>query len=207
VVLSHGQDVPSDFLTSLQQNGIDVTVIRHPVAAFAALAILQRDRPRDSGWGLLPRPRIALIIADRERWANLEPLLSAVRRHLPDISVWIGASDLWVEVTSPPPSDLPEHSPLPDLPPTLRLAGDPQPPVAQVPVVKSPTAPLAPPDVPSGPEPSSQAPRTRPPMDTAVTAEEIEMLLRLFPNEPGDETQGESGNDPTRPSSGPERGS
>ncbi len=229
VLLSCGDDAPPEFLALMQRIGIEVSIIGHEVAAFSQLALFERERERAMSLGLLKRPRTALIIAERDRWNDLEPLLKAVRRHLPSVSVWIATADLWLEVTTLPDRQAPEHSEFPDLPPTLRLGSDVErdraaqfPPLtgpalanpadtsedeARLPALLQPEPqpelkPELKPDAKPEPKPEPPPPpsRTRPPMDSAVTPEEIEMLLRLFPHA-GDEKVNGGGHDE------PERGS
>jgi hypothetical protein len=183
VLLTRGDDVPAVFLAALERAGIEVFRRFAPFEAFHALIELERKRGDPSGWGLPRRPRTALVVADRDRWGHLEPLLSAVRRHLPDVALWVSTADLWLEVSEPPRVDAPEHSPLPDLPPTLRLA--------KPPAEAFRDAPRIAPEPDSGVEQKHvegeveehrpENLRNRPPMDPAVTPEEIEMLLRFLP--------------------------
>lgn len=189
VVLTRGDDLPPGLLTALERLGIEVLVIGRPVLAFVELLQLEKTRQAAEGWGLARRPRFALLIADRERWGDLSPLLRAARRHLPEVGVWIGTEDLLLEVNPPrlPPPSLRltprEPDPLPERgPSTLPDASE------------RTEHPLS---APSGDEePGPRPPRNRPALEAAVTPEEIEMLLRLFPD--GSDSAAEESDDETR---------
>lgn len=200
VVLSRGDDVSPGFLASLLQRGIQPVVIGRPLLAFAELLVAERARVPSGGWGLPERNRTAFIVADRDRWERLDQLLNAIRLRLPQVAVWVASSNLLMEVSDPParPSD---DDPFPDLP-RLRLAGDVEgpgehgavaaptpsvePSVARPPLDRPARADEADPDPAPATEQETDSPRSRsgPPNSSAVTPEEIEMLLRMLPPEP-----------------------
>jgi hypothetical protein len=147
---------------------MEVVITGLPLIAFAELlardTVERRRSEREGSWGLPPRGRVALLVADRERWGRLDLLLDAVRRHQPHVRVWIGAAELLVEA-----------APAREATPPLRLARD-------EPGTAEPIAPTGRP-LDSVGETREQAPspeRSRSPMQEAVTPEEIEMLLRLM---------------------------
>jgi hypothetical protein len=206
VILCRGDDVPAAFLTSLVQHGIEPIVIGHPLLAFAELLQRERQHHPGRGWGLPTVARTALVVANRDQWDRLDPLLEAVRSQLPHIAVWVTTANLFLDVR-----EIPEADDLPAFPegPQLRLAGTelPKPtgddPATSPSTLGSPTetssarstsppepntaqkpAPdTAPP--PAAPEPERPVGRSREgTVHAAVTPEEIEMLLRLFPTPP-----------------------
>lgn len=150
----------------MDRRAIEVVITGLPLIAFAELLARdtaeRRRQERHGGWGLPPRGGIVLVVADRDRWDRLDPLLESVRRHQPQVRVWIGAAELLVEASTSGA-------------PALRLARDeaPMAPPAQVPESASKSE-----------EPDAPPERSRSPMQEAVTPEEIEMLLRLFDADP-----------------------
>ena len=196
VVLSRGDDVSPGFLASLLQRGIEPIVIGRPLLAFAELLQAERARVPSGGWGLPERNRTAFIVADRDRWERLDQLLNAIRLRLPHVAVWVASSNLLMEVSDPParPSD---DDLLPDLP-RLRLTGDvegpgepldvaaPEPPIVRTSLDPGAETDHANPIAAPGTEQESDSPRSRSglPNSSAVTPEEIEMLLRMLPPEP-----------------------
>lgn len=198
VVLSRGDDVSPGFLASLKRHGIDAVIIGRPLLAFAELLCAERSRTPGGGWGLPERNRTALIVADRDRWERLDELLSAVRSRLPNVAVWVAASDLLLEV-SEPVAPLAEESALPDVP-RLRLTSDDG---AEAPAEEH-AHEFDPPPANAAPAPSSSEPREQEPersrsargtgpISSAVTPEEIEMLLNTLPDEPTDGPTDEQG--------------
>jgi hypothetical protein len=121
VILTRGDDVPAAFVTSLRAHGIDTLSVGHPLLAFAELLRLERGHRKPSGWGLPEVSRTALIVANRDHWEKLDQLLDAVRGQLPQVAVWVTASNLLLEVR-----DVPRGDDLPAFPesPQLRLAGE-----------------------------------------------------------------------------------
>ncbi len=188
VVLSRGDDVSPGFLASLKRHGIDAIVIGRPLLAFAELLCAERSRTPGGGWGLPERNRTALIVADRDRWERLDDLLTAVRVRLPNVAVWVAASDLLLEV-SEPVTPLAEESSLPDVP-RLRLTTDGGPDASaghhsNEPEPPPPSASAPPSGEPREQEPDrSRSPRAQGPISSAVTPEEIDMLLNTLPDEP-----------------------
>ena len=176
VVLARGDDLPPGLLASLERRGVETLVIGHPSLAFSELLRLAHEAPVP---GASP-PALALVIANRDRWPEIESLLTALRRHLPGVGLWIGAHDLFVEV----------NRSRPDVPP-LRLTGheleSTLPRTVVPPATVEPVGPVDPaepaPSADDDLEPDAPDSRSRPPMDTAVTPDEIEMLLRLFEDE------------------------
>lgn len=102
VILSRGDDISPGFLASLKQRGVESVIIGRPLLAFAELLVMERERGPSSGWGLPERNRTLFIVADRERWEQLDQLLGAIRSHLPRVAVWVAAADLLLDVTEPP---------------------------------------------------------------------------------------------------------
>jgi hypothetical protein len=191
VILSRGDDVSPQFLASLASQGIETAVSGQPLVAFAEL--LRRERGhRPSEWGLPTSIQTALIVADRDRWERLDLFLDAVRVQLPQVAVWVAAANLLLEVREiPAADDLPAYPESPQ----LRLAGlapvidadskdvgGPRvdaiapPPQATSGLERAPDAEPA-----LGSEPTETPERIRGTVSAAVTPEEIEMLLRLFP--------------------------
>ncbi len=102
VILSRGDDISPGFLASLTQRGVETVIIGRPIVAFAELLVMERERGPSSGWGLPERNRTLFIVADRERWEQLDQLLTAIRTHLPRVAVWVAAADLLMDVTEAP---------------------------------------------------------------------------------------------------------
>jgi hypothetical protein len=185
VILSRGDDLPAGLLPSLRDRGVEVVVTGRPIWSFVELVRLEQSRPR-SQWGLPSRSDLALVIAARDRWESLDQLLAAVRRHFPEVPVWVGTEHLILEVSPPaaPSAAPPAAPPAAELPP-LRLAGLGEGAVRSGNPVET-TADRPPPSPPPAateaptPEHGEPARRTRSAMDAAVTPEEIDMLLRLF---------------------------
>lgn len=205
VILSRGDDVSSAFLASLERHGIHTVVIGHPLLAFAHLLRFEQGRRSSGGWGLPDFVETAMIVADRDRWDRLDRLLDAVRTQLPHVAVWVSAANLLLEVRDVPhPDDLPAFPETPQ----LRLTSDPSIEDLSAPDGQTestawtePTPNTAPNPMPNpmpGPMPDAAGPDeadvarpapTEPDrpsarsgaMSAAVTPEEIEMLLRLFP--------------------------
>lgn len=224
VILTQGDDVPPEFIASLARHGIETVLRNHPLLAFADLLSHERGH-RQGGWGLPNIARSALIVADRDRWERLDRLLDAVRRELPKVAVWISSSNLLLEVGEVPHADdLPAFPEGPQVrlssAPLERGGPSPQgpdsshssPPTGGSPTHTSiaPHTQADPPfgegrtgtstgpsgtDLPAEPDPSP--PRNRPTSSASVTPEEIEMLLKLFPD--GDATKKPP--DPPAPSS------
>lgn len=172
LVIGRLDDLPAAWIERVRADRGSIESVSHPVIAFAeALRHEVADRLRPS-FGLSRQESIAVLFVGGERSAELESFTDAIRAHAPEVGVWAvrdgSARRLTAERAAERPSERPAASP--DRPPALRLAG-----TEAEPEVPPPAAPTAADDPAEGP---------RPPLDTSVTPEEIEMLLSFFDADP-----------------------
>ncbi|MDZ4830495.1 MAG: hypothetical protein SGJ09_09910 [Phycisphaerae bacterium] len=203
VIVARGDDLPSGFLALLESRAISTVIRSEPLDAFAQLVRWSLDDRTGGSWGL-PQRRVALVVASRDRWESLDRLLRAIAQHFPDVSVWIGTDELLLEISPARTYEAFAGEKTNPPPPPLRLAGTSISPSTDEP---PPFSPLAEPNTsefhsdptPRNPKVTEQfgfpaaeseggkRPESKPHVDdAAVTADEIEMLLRLFDDEESD---------------------
>jgi hypothetical protein len=150
-------DVSPLLLDAIRDSGIPCELIGHPLIAMAELVRLESSSPAEDD----ATERTALVVADRDRLEDLSALFRAVRLRIPQVSIWVVASDdIAIEVQrarfpEPAPSAETPHSRAPatgSTGPRLRI-------VQETTEVKPPAK--------------------RGTSDESVTPEEIEMLLGL----------------------------
>ena len=200
VVVAQGDDLPAGIVQTLESRAIETVIRAEQLDAFAQLVRWRLDDSADGSWGL-PRRRVALVIASRDRWESLDRFLQAIARHFPDVSIWMGIDELLLEIT--PAQDPAQERAKESVPtPPLRLAGTD---VASETLEETPS-PRNTPELESGDRRSPPPPEhlEARKIESAVTPEEIEMLLRLF-DEMGDDSH-DGGSPPQPPKSGPPRG-
>ncbi len=59
-----------------------------PLAALAELCVLQRTQASRRAWGLTPAESLALVVVEPKCWPQLEAMLAAARRYLPQADQW-----------------------------------------------------------------------------------------------------------------------
>lgn len=173
LVVGRIEEVPKELVERIRAARGTIEAVPHPLIAFAeALRHEVADRLRPS-FGLARQESIAVLFAGERFATHLESFAAAIRAHAPEVGVWTidgnAARRLELDRSDGRPAPDPTRAP------TLRLAGT-------EPEATPPAAPGETPD----PEP-------RPPLDSSVTPEEIEMLLSFFDAEAGENPDGGTG--------------
>ena len=188
VLVSADGDASSTLLDAIRDSEIPCELIGHPLVAMAELVRLEQDNRLGS-------ERTALFVADDERIEQLSTLFQAVRNRLPHVAIWVIAGDLAVLV---------QRAVAPETAQPVRPAGKTAP---QLRIVD------AAPDRVIGPRPAGRATKDIKSIETAaqtdasdesdaridpnaahstaITAEELDMLLGF-----GDEDPSERGERP-----------
>ncbi len=176
LVVGRLEDLPTAWIDRIRAARGSIESVSHPVIAFAeALRHEVADRLRPS-FGLARQESIAVLFVGAEQSAELESFTDAIRAYAPEVGVWAvrdgSARRLTAERTAErtPVRNPDRPAANPARPPTLRLAG-----TEAEPEIPPPAPPAAADDPAGGP---------RPPLDTSVTPEEIEMLLSFFDADP-----------------------
>jgi len=160
LVLGEWKASPDDGPRGVAGDAPVLDVIGHPLVAFAeVLRHLVADRMRPAFGLARSEPPTVLVTGDFPA-EELAAFVAAIRRHAPEVGVWSLAGNAWRALSSPT-DETAEAG--------WRIAGTPEEPAS------APSRRRAPASVGAAPDP------------TAVTSEEIEMLLRLFD---GDEPDG-----------------
>lgn len=168
LLISADGDASAALLDAIRDSEVPCELIGHPVVAMAELVRLERDN-RDG------RERTALFVADDERIDQLSSLFQAVRLRLPQVAIWVIAGEYAVQVQRATVIEQkPASSPTPfDAP----LAGASRPaPQLRIVEHRDDPAPAA-----SAPREADESGDDRAdpnaPHSTALTAEELDMLL------------------------------
>lgn len=90
LISSEGETDPR-LLDAIRDSEIACELIGHPLVAMAELVRLEQDNRHGE-------ERTALFVADDERIEQLAALFQAVRVRLPQVSIWVIAGDLAVQV-------------------------------------------------------------------------------------------------------------
>lgn len=168
LLVSADGDASSALLDAIRDSEVPCELIGHPVVAMAELVRLERDN-RDG------RERTALFVADDERIDQLSSLFQAVRLRLPQVAIWVIAGEYAVQVQR---ATVIEHKPAssqPSFEPSHATASRPAP---QLRIVEHREEPAPPPAAALEHDDSGDG-RADPnaPHSTALTAEELDMLL------------------------------
>ena len=187
VLVSADGDTSSSLLDAIRDSEIPCELIGHPVVAMAELVRLEQDNRRGE-------ERTALFVADDERIEQLSGLFQAVRNRLPHVAIWVIAGELAVQVQRASASEAarPER-PAPRSAPHLRIVEP-----------TGPEEPQASQAIEPKPRPAARAPlveedesdaRIDPNAahSTAITAEELDMLLGFGDEEATDGKPGPGG--------------
>ena len=59
-----------------------------PLAAFAELCLLDRTQKSRVGWGQQQVEGLALVVVEPTRWPQLDAMLAAARRYVPQADLW-----------------------------------------------------------------------------------------------------------------------
>lgn len=189
VLVSADGDTSSSLLDAIRDSEIPCELIGHPVVAMAELVRLEQDNRRGE-------ERTALFVADDERIEQLSGLFQAVRNRLPHVAIWVIAGELAVQVqrASAVEAARPER-PAQRGAPQLRIvepsAADEQP--ASRTVEPKPDAPRRPSVEANEPDESDDRIDPNASHSTAITAEELDMLLGFGDDEPTDGRSGPGG--------------
>ncbi len=190
VVLTEGEAAAGDvLLESIKKAKLTTAFMSHPLEAWAGLLRLELlGADADHG----AQRRTALFVLDRDAWDDLSLLFSKVRELLPNVSVWIIADALAIEVYSgfthsagvSTPVALDLNPPATNANNGLRIVGtDADEPRAldgiEVDLIDATPASEDNGDEDDAPEHDPDATPT-----TAVSSEELAMLLEMFPDEP-----------------------
>ena len=185
VVLTEGEAAAGDvLLESIKKAKLTTVFMSHPLEAWAGLLRLELlGADLDHG----AQRRTALFVLDRDAWDDLSLLFSKVRELLPNVSVWIIADALAIEVYSgftSTPVALDLNPPATNANNGLRIVGtDADEPRAldgiEVDLIDATRASEDNGDEDDAPEHDPDATPT-----TAVSSEELAMLLEMFPDEP-----------------------
>ncbi len=190
VVLTEGEAAAGDvLLESIKKAKLTTAFMSHPLEAWAGLLRLEL-LGADSDQGA--QRRTALFVLDRDAWDDLSLLFSKVRELLPNVSVWIIADALAIEVYSgfthsagvSTPVALDLNPPATNANNGLRIVGtDADEPLAldsiEVDLINATHASEGNGEEDDAPEHDPDATPT-----TAVSSEELAMLLEMFPDEP-----------------------
>ena len=134
VLTSADGSVSPLLLDAIQDSGIACELIGHPLVAMAELVRLEQHSEQRSPSGSDGGESTALVIADQERLEDLSTLFDSVMLRLPQVSIWIIAGDIAIEVQRGRPPET-SATPTPSGTPRLRIAGEPasepKPPVAR----------------------------------------------------------------------------
>ena len=162
VLISADGDASPSLLDAIRDSEIPCELIGHPVVAMAELVRLERDDREHA-------ERTALFVADDERIEQLSSLFAAVRSRLPQVGIWVIAGDFAVQVQRPVMIEtMPAPRAATGAAPQLRIVEH-----RDEPETPGPRTPAAAPPVPDEPD----APGEDVPHSTALTAEELDMLL------------------------------
>ncbi len=176
VVLTDVKTTAGDaLLESIRRSELQTEFLTHPLSAWASLLRLEM-LGADTEHGTARRT--ALFVLDRDGWDDLSLLFTRIRGLLPDVSIWIIADALAIEVYSGvthhaglgAPIEIATPNQSSGNAPALRIVGNE---VEEAPIA----APLGVELLEDGdsPEPDPDAVATN-----AVSSEELAMLLELF---------------------------
>jgi hypothetical protein len=171
LLISADGDASSALLDAIRDSEVPCELIGHPVVAMAELVRLERDNRNGD-------ERTALFVADDDRIDQLSSLFQAVRLRLPQVAIWVIAGEYAVQVqraaviehkpaTSAHSFDTPLHG-APRAAPQLRIVEHREEPAQPTP---------ARPDHSSGDDSGDDRADPSAPHSTALTAEELDMLL------------------------------
>lgn len=59
-----------------------------PALAMAELAVCERAQAARSAWGLQRAGKVVLALDEPDSCAQVQPLLAAVKRYMPDVAIW-----------------------------------------------------------------------------------------------------------------------
>jgi len=156
VLTSADGDVSDVLLNAMKDSGTPCELIGHPLIAMAELVRLENSAPGE----LDADERTALVVADHDCLEDLSPLFAAVRLRIPQVSIWVVAGEIAIEVQRARNSDpAPSGDKASSRPPTNSSTGP------ELRIVHGSTE-VKPPSKPGVGE-------------TSVTPEELEMLLGL----------------------------
>ena len=187
VLVAADGDTSPALLDAIRDSEIPCELIGHPVVAMAELVRLEQDNRRGE-------ERTALFVADDERIEQLSGLFQAVRNRLPHVAIWVIAGELAVQVQRATATDAARaERPAPRSAPQLRIVEP-----------TGPEEPQASQAIEPKPRPAARAPlveedesdaRIDPNAahSTAITAEELDMLLGFGDEEPTDGKPGPGG--------------
>lgn len=168
VLISADGDATPSLLDAIRDSEIPCELIGHPLVAMAELVRLERD-------DLAHAERTALFVADDERIEQLSPLFAAVRTRLPQVGIWVIAGDFAVQVQRPVLIEtMPPQRAAVGVAPQLRIVEHHEEPDAHHPVAADAHAAAR---ADSALPERSDAPGEDLPHSTALTAEELDMLL------------------------------
>lgn len=91
VLISSDGETDPGLLDAIRDSEIPCELIGHPLVAMAELVRLEQDNRHGE-------ERTALFVADDERIEQLSALFQSVRVRLPQVSIWVIAGDLAVQV-------------------------------------------------------------------------------------------------------------
>lgn len=77
----------------LARRGFKALDVNDPLTAMAAICLIERSQASRSAWGLPRVEPLGLVVVEPARWTDVESLLSAVQRFVPDAGIWRADGD------------------------------------------------------------------------------------------------------------------